>query len=112
MNEKKKKKKMRKRMKKIEKIHNHDHKQERGIINKHKHTVKEEEITMYPKPMKKIKIIINQHRLIVMIIIADRIPPANPSAVASVRMATSSVSTCVCVSRRVATIGRPERRYW
>ncbi len=43
---------------------------------------------------------------------ARRMPAANASGVASVRTAIASSSTWVCVSSRVATIGRPERRYW
>ena len=41
-----------------------------------------------------------------------RMPAAYASGVASVRTATESSSTCVCVSSRVAMIGRPARRYW
>ena len=40
-----------------------------------------------------------------------RMPSAKPSGVAGVSTATSSFSTWVWVTRRVATIGRPLRKY-
>ena len=39
-------------------------------------------------------------------------PAANSAGDAPVSTAVSSLNTCVCVSRRVATIGFPDRRYW
>jgi hypothetical protein len=43
---------------------------------------------------------------------AARITSANGRGEGSARKAVSSESTCVCVRKRVATIGRPDRRYW